>query len=334
MSVSAPLPHWALSLLVCPDSHEALQLVDNGFVRLSDGAAVATLSGGIVHFDVSQGDPSIEYYRAIGGASFTERSAVPFAMSSLDTPIYHSYLEELRPASYDDVIVDVGGGDGRNARPWLEWGYRRVVVIDPVADGLQRLRDRIAAACPAWLDHVLLVAASARRLPIASAAASRVLAIEALAYLNEAYREGLAQCARLLNRHGRLLLSDRDTEMSLIVRLLYGGLDEMLTQAGGAFALDGAGGQLVRSRVFTADELADEVRAVGLRVVETKGISGLSVILGYLNNQDRLGTSTPVPTELLASAQTLLARLGRRGSLRRAHVLVAARSDDFASSPE
>jgi hypothetical protein len=59
-------------------------------------------------------------------------------MTALDTHVYHGYLAELRPNDSDALIVDVGG-DGRNTIPWLNWGFRRVVVIDPAGEAF-RLR--------------------------------------------------------------------------------------------------------------------------------------------------------------------------------------------------
>jgi len=85
-------------------------------------AEPATVVGGVVRCVLPGKDPSIEFYRAAGGARFHERSHVGYAMTALDTSVYHGYLSEFRPDDLNSLIVDVGGGDGRNAMPWLEWG--------------------------------------------------------------------------------------------------------------------------------------------------------------------------------------------------------------------
>jgi ubiquinone/menaquinone biosynthesis C-methylase UbiE len=129
------------------------------------------------------------------------------------------------------VVVDVGGGDGRNAIHCLRRGSRRVVVIDVVADALVRFRRRLADQNPQWLDNVLLVEADARSLPLKTSCAHGVFAIESLAYLNEEYDAGLRECVRILTSSGRILISDRDYEGGLVLRLLYHGVGGMLSSA-------------------------------------------------------------------------------------------------------
>ena len=153
-------------------------------------------------------------------------------MSALDAEVYHGYLAELRPDDLDAVVLDVGGGDGRNAVPWLRWGFRRVVVVDPVRDALARLRERLAAEHADWLNRVLLIEADARQLPLRERCADRVQAIESLAYLNGDYSSGLVECTRVLADGARLLVADRDYEGGLLARLFYGGgVRGMLEQA-------------------------------------------------------------------------------------------------------
>lgn len=286
--------------------------------------AKATVVHGVVRCAVPGKDPSIEFYRAAGGARFHERSHVGYAMTTLDTSVYHGYLSELRPDDPNAIVVDVGGGDGRNAMPWLEWGHRRVVVIDPAGAGLERLRARIAERNPAWLDRTLLIEADARRLPLKSGAAARVFSIEVLAYLNEDYGLGLRECARVMADDGRLLVADRDYEGALLTRLFYvGGVAGMLEQAGSRDVIDGNEEQTVRSRSFTADELRQEIEAAGLRVISAHGVSALSLVLGYLRNTDRLVQGDDAR---VAEVRRLLQSLGRTGTMRRSHVIVAGRS--------
>ncbi len=80
--------------------------------------------------------------------------------------------------------------------------------------------------------------------------------------------------------------------------------------------------------MFTADEIADEVRAVGLHVMEMKGISGLSVTLGYLLNKHNLVVPASATVEPLTAVH---ARLGREGRLQRSDVAIAAPLGDVVS---
>src|SRR5205085_3546043 len=183
---------------------------------------------GIVRLPMRTTDQNITAYKTVGGAHFFERSQVPFAMSALETPVYHDYLDDLKPDEPDAVIVDVGAGDGRNSYPWLERGFRRIVMIDAVADALMRFRSRIEAEHPEWLQRLLLIECDARELPLMDCCAQSVLAIEALLYLNDDYERGLRECVRVLGARGRLLLSERDCEGGLLLSLLYGGVSALV----------------------------------------------------------------------------------------------------------
>jgi ubiquinone/menaquinone biosynthesis C-methylase UbiE len=320
---SAELPRWAHEILVSPKTQ--LPLVEQqGRLMESDGGVAATIVEGIACFPISTPDPSIKFYRSLGGAHFHERATVPYAMSALDTDVYHGYLAELRPDELDALILDVGGGDGRNAVPWLHWGFRRVVVVDPVRAALARLRARLAADHPEWLDRILLIEADARQLPLRERCAERVQAIEALAYLNEDYSSGLTECIRLLADKARLLVADRDYEGGLLTRLYYGGgIRGMLDQAASRDIWDGNLAQIVRSRCFATEEFAAMMRDHGLRILSQRGVSALSLILGYEWGGGRLASQDEA---YVADVKALLGKLGRAGSMRRSHVIVAERA--------
>src|SRR5215469_2557578 len=119
------LPPWALEVLRCPRNGQPLRLKA---CRLIDenGHEVALIEENVIRFPMRIADDSISFHRNIGGPRFFERSAAPFAMSSLDTPIYHSCLDEILPSDPEAVVVDVGGGDGRNAIHCLRRDLRRV----------------------------------------------------------------------------------------------------------------------------------------------------------------------------------------------------------------
>jgi ubiquinone/menaquinone biosynthesis C-methylase UbiE len=275
---------------------------------------------GIARFGVFGGDPSIGWYQAIGGTHFHERMSIPFTMSSLDAPVYHAYLENLKPESPESVIVDVGAGDGRNTAPWLEWGYHRVLATDAVVSSLARFRSRISEEHPEWVDRLLLVEADARCLPVRTVGADLVLAIEILCYMNEDYALGLSECSRILKRSGRLLVSERSWEGGLLTRLLYGGVEAIVQMADNRDLWDGYGDQLVRSRTFTEEEFVATIELAGLTPLERKGLSVLPLIFGYVRQQDRL---LPEHQQHLSKVRDLLRMLGEKGKMRRTHVIVA-----------
>ncbi len=277
----------------------------------------ADFHDGILRLPLPTEAEGIRQYRAIGGARFHERRHVAFSMSALETPLYHAHLDAFRGDKHG-VVVDIGGGDGRNAWPFLEWGHTRLVVIDAAGDALLRFRARIEAQNPAWLDRVLLIEADARDLPLVSGCADRVFAIEALYYLNDDYEIGLREARRLLALTGKLLLSERDWENGLLMRALYHGIEGVLQTAAGRTLFDGDPAAPMRTRCFTEAELLALLAAEGLRVERNEGMPVLSLVLGWLNAQGRIAANGH------RDAMTkLLVRLATEGRARRCHVITA-----------
>jgi ubiquinone/menaquinone biosynthesis C-methylase UbiE len=314
------LPSWAWSELVAPDGDHPIRQRD-GLLIGESSKPIARIDNGVIRFTLEP-NGTIEYYRSIGGAHFYERSGVPYAMSALDTPVYRSYLERVAPLNREALVVDIGGGDGRNAFPWLEWGYKRVVLVDPVAAALWRFRERVAAHDRAWLERILLIECDARALPLRTASAELLLAIESLYYLNEDYELGIRECKRIMSSPGCLLLSDRDYEGALLTRLLYyGGIPALLEMAGSREMWDGEGASRLRSRCFTQAEMIGAVQREGLQVIEAHGISLFSLIISFLSKQNPNAVPADAPLEKL---NDLLRMLGLGGSARRCNVLILA----------
>lgn len=275
---------------------------------------------GVYRFRTEVVDENIAHYRKIGGAHIVDRAIVPFAMTSLDTPRYREALEEVAP-SFDGVLVDVGGGDGRNALPSLVRGVGRVVVIDPAADALYRLRERVEGALPEHLERLALVEADARDIPLHDGCAETVVAIESLYYLNEDYERGLAECVRILAPSGRVLLSDRDREGALLMQLLYFGVPALLRSAREGSVWDGPD-QAMRTRSFSELELRAIVERAGLEIEAFEGTSLLALILGWLNGNGRIADADLME---VSSIRALLCELGKTGVMRRCHVVRARR---------
>lgn len=278
---------------------------------------------GVLSFGVAKEDPVIAYYESRGGSRFHERTRIPFTMTSLDTPLYHSMLEEILPADPDALVVDVGSGDGRNTLALLRRGCRRVIAVDPVRPSLLKLAEQGREVCHDLDQRLLLVQADARSLPIKDGVAQLVIAIEALCCLNEDHQSGVAQCARILKRRtGRFLLSDRSWEGALLMRLLYGGVAELLRVGNGRYVWDGPDGTQLRTRVFTEDELVEAVTRAGLKTIARKGLSELSIVFGYLRGEKK---NLEQEIHRMPEVLDLLGNLSRHGAARRAHVLTAVK---------
>ncbi len=313
-------PLWVKDVLATPGG-EAAATIAGDRILSGSGEAIGYIDSGVLRFGVRSDDPSIHWYQKVGGANFHDRSKVGYAMTTLDTPVYAGYTKLIRPSRSGALVADIGGGDGRNAMPWLNETDARIVVVDPIFDGLFRFRQRLEAEHPQWLDRVLLIEGDARRIPLRSGAFDAVQSIEALAYLNEDYAAGLKDCRRIMGDAGHLLVSDRDYEGGLMLQLLYfDGVAGMLKQAGNRDIWDGSAGNMVRSRCFTREELVAMAEECGLHVLEQHGISSLSLILSYLRGAGKLGGAEDEPH--LPDVHKLLARLGDNGRMMRSNTLV------------
>lgn len=317
-------PDWARDVLSVPGG-AAPATIAGDRILTGAGEAIGYVDSGVLRFGVRSDDPSIRFYQKVGGANFHDRSKVGYAMTTLDTPVYADYLKLIRPAKGGALVADIGGGDGRNATPWLVETDARVVVVDPIFDGLYRFRQRLEADHPQWLDRVLLIEGDARRIPLQSGVFDAVQSIEALAYLNEDYAAGLKECRRILADAAHLLVSDRDHEGGLLLQLLYfDGVAGMLKQVGNRDLWDGAPDNMVRSRCFTREELVEMAEACGLHVLEQLGISSMSLILSYLRGVGKVGVAED--ERLLPEVHALLKELGRNGRMMRSHTLVCRKA--------
>lgn len=313
-------PLWAKDVLAAPGG-EASASISGDRILSAAGESIGYVDSGVLRFGVRSDDPSIRWYQTVGGANFHDRSKVGYAMTTLDTPIYAGYTKLIRPSRVGALVADIGGGDGRNTMPWLHETDARIVVVDPIFDGLHRFRQRLEADHPQWLDRVLLIEGDARRVPLKGGAFDAVQSIEALAYLNEDYAAGLKECRRLMEASAHLLVSDRDYEGGLLLQLLYfDGIAGMLKQVGNRDLWDGSADNMVRSRCFTREELVDMAEGCGLHVLEQHGISSLSLILSYLRGVGKLGGAEDEPH--LPEVHKLLAWLGDHGRMMRSHTLV------------
>ncbi|MDO8446234.1 MAG: methyltransferase domain-containing protein [Deltaproteobacteria bacterium] len=314
-----PIPDWAMDMLACPTCKGNLSTNIERFLCPKCGQ-VGIWKDGILRFSINEADPSISWYTAKNGTQFQERAKLPFTMSSLDTLVYHSYLERIKPANTDSVIVDVGAGDGRNTEPWLRWGYKHIVAIDPVLSSLKRFQSLMYGSHPEWIAQCLLIQGEARHIPIASQKADLVFAIESLYYLSENYELGLAECGRVIKNGGLFLTSERAWEGALLSQLLYGGVQNMIMLHHDRYMLEGLLDNRVRLRTFTEDELLSIIKDAGLVSVEIKGISVLSVVLGYLRGQGKISIEDE---KYIPEVINLLQDLMDKNTTRRTHIVLA-----------
>lgn len=172
-------------------------------------------------------------------------------------------------------VLDVGGGDGRDAVPLALAGHR-VTVVDPAPSWLAEARRRAEAAGVA--DRVTTVEASIADLSEVGGDYDLILCHFVLHY-RPADVGDLARLAGLLRPGGRLSVMAPNPAARVISRLLRDGpaaaLDELDATEFTAITFDTV------ARAITAEQVADEARAAGLTPV---GRYAARVVNDYLTD--------------------------------------------------
>jgi len=316
---NAGVPIWAMDILACPHCGEHLSF-PNAKIVCNHCSTIGMVNNGILCFAVTQDDPSISWYTAFGGANFEERIKIPYTMSSLDTPVYKKYIQELLSENNDGFIVDIGAGDGRNTEGLLRVGAKHVVATDAVYESLLRLQRRLSKMNPELLENLLLIQSDVRTVPLQAESIDFVLAIEVFYYLNEDYPSALQECRRLLKKGGRALISERSKEGALMTCLLYSGIKQMLETGRTGYMMDGFGDNMLRSRCFTEQELLKILQSHGLKPIRCEGISVLSLIIGYLRGEGKIPETENVYFEEVTEFLKTYSSIAEH---RRTHIVIA-----------
>ena len=114
-------------------------------------------------------------------------------------------IADLAGLSANDVVVDVGCGPGAAARRARREGAARVIGVDPSPEMLGFARRLTSLG---RIDGVEFQQGSAESLPVASASATVVWAVQSVHHWVDPGR-GLEETRRVLEPRGRLLLMER-----------------------------------------------------------------------------------------------------------------------------
>lgn len=319
---NAGVPIWVIDILVCPHCGKKLSLPDNKIV-CSHCSTIGTVNNSILCFAVPEDDPSISWYTDAGGTNFEERIKIPYTMSSLDTPVYKKYIQELLSENNNGFIADLGAGDGRNTEELLRAGAKHVVATDAIYASLLRLQRRVSKMNPGLLENLVLIQSDVRTVPLQAESIDFVLAIEVFYYLNEDYPSALQECRRLLKKGGRALISERSKEGALITCLLYSGIKQMLETGRTGYMMDGFGDDMLRSRCFTEQELLEILQSHGLKPIRCEGIPVLSLIIGYLRGEGKISATDSVYFESIIE---FLKELSANTEHRRTHIVIVEKT--------
>ncbi|MBX6311398.1 MAG: class I SAM-dependent methyltransferase [Isosphaeraceae bacterium] len=201
----------------------------------------------------------------------------PYRTVTAENPFYmraiaDAYAQAAHAASDGPMVADLGCGDGRFTREFLELGCPRIVALDISPRNLLRLSQRIAAI-PGASDRVLLVEGDVAVPPLPKGHFDLVLAAGVLCVLKDRYHEGVRACRDLVRPGGYLLVFDPIDFGSVMYALVRHHLQELRTVlAEGTKTVDIADPNAHRVAVRSVREMVQAHERAGLRICSVTGI--------------------------------------------------------------
>lgn len=189
-----------------------------------------------------------------------------------ETPYYRAAIGRmLERAPGRALAVDIGCGDGRFIRDYLDAGFRHVLAVDSNRSSLTALAEHVRDEGLA--DRVLPVLASAAELPVRDGVADCALAIGCLYYLNDMFGQGLSEAVRILKADAPLINSEPDMAGAALKAMFFGDVEDFLTVVETATFSETHDGSHHRFRCFTPEMLEVELGKYGMRVVDRHFLS-------------------------------------------------------------
>jgi SAM-dependent methyltransferase len=252
--------------------------------------------------------PTAQPHCATEGVSLSDRSKVESSTSYWEWRVYKEFISEaLAEADRNELILDLGAGDGRITRLLLANGFSQVVACDCNLKGLERF---YATLSPPERQKILLLHRDIDKLSFPPGSLGGITAIESLYFQNELYESFLERLVTFLRPGGLLVHSEPLLEGALIPALAVGDWAEVEDICRRGVRHDMlAQGRFVETRLFSLDELAAIHQNLHLHTLRQAGIPSLNhLAVTMLNNsalseaeklgllrcvRDRLGECSP-----------------------------------------
>lgn len=242
--------------------------------KLDPAAVMASHSGKILRQDVGRGE-GLDFHQAMSsGNRLRELKSESFHLSFWETPIYVSILERFLSGQHahlrDNIVVDLGCGDGRFVEWLLDNGYQRIVAVDADIRALENLLVLLDER--EGHERVMLVQANAETVQLPPGSAQLVLAIGVLYYLGSGHMDGLRNTSDLLAPGGLLVASDPDLEGAALKGLLFAGPEEFLRVMQTRTFEEITGDTVERFPAYTEEDMLAMLDATGFHHLSSSGI--------------------------------------------------------------
>ncbi len=211
-------------------------------------------------------------------SEFSLRALVPYTTTWCEQQLGEAVLSRALSVAHldpEDVVMDLGCGDGRFVRYFLNQGYRRIVALNYELEPLIALRDRLTAD---EKTKVLLICADIMNHPLQEFSADFVLAWGLLTS-TLGFKASLRKCINLMKVNTYLFNAEPVLEHALTYALVMNDPDEFLRTLTTKTRPRMWNEKESRYKVFTLEELSNLMVDSSLDRVETKGINVLPSLL-------------------------------------------------------
>ena len=260
---------WKQSILACHKCGS--RLTGQADKQVCPACGVVLLwEDGILISPRIQKDSAYTYYANEGGTTIRERAKHKLTTSSLEDVTYSSHLKNYFELPKDDVVMDLGCGDGRMTFHLLEMGYTRIVAVDQSLESLQRIQADLPEE---ELGKVFLINSDLLNIPIIEEGIAGVVAIEVLYYLQEKFDQGLKTLHHVMKSGAILLNSEPTVEGALLYFLMNQDYDSMKIVAEQKMKTErGHSGNSILSRVFARGEMEKILEHCGFMLQHIDGV--------------------------------------------------------------
>ncbi len=181
------------------------------------------------------------------------------------------------PVSKNNIVADIGCGDGRFTEYLIDKGYHQIIATDIDIKPLINLADFLSETGDR--EKVILIHSGVEKLPLKDNILDAALCIGVLYYLNEDYETGLQEVLRLLKKGGLLINSEPDLEGAIYKSIFFESIDDVYENFFCKKFKEEKGDTPYKFRLFSEEELVDILTKNGQSVVDKVGLSLLPSIV-------------------------------------------------------
>lgn len=231
------------------------------------------------------GNEYVAVNKANGGTDFHSRSQVPGTHSFFDTKAIYHHLEDIFADLNVNCIVDVGCGDGRTVKWFLENTNANIIAVDCSFESLNRLRHNYLESNKDYQDRVLLIHSNILNMPLDDGVCDFVWAFEVYCYLRDDFELGVQESLRLLINGGHFASAERSKAFGLLHELLNRGPEGMFQAHKKSEIIDHWNENVIYTKVMDTEQLKQLFLKHRLNIVSTYGIPFYSLITAFLKGQ-------------------------------------------------